>query len=74
MKKAMSKVAMIQELFNKQGESALDCRLHFDEAAFLQKMTPYIRNSLGLTTLNLVKSEKSDERVMPGTPIFNILK
>jgi len=74
MKKAMSKVAMIQELFNKNGESALDCRLHFDEAALLQKMIPYIRNTLNLTTLNLVKSEKSDERVMPGTPIFNILK
>jgi len=74
MKKAMSKVAMIEDLFAKQGESALDCRLHFDEAALLQKMIPYIRGSLGLTTLNLVKSEKSDERVMPGTPIFNILK
>lgn len=74
MKKAMSKVAMIQDLFNKNGESALDCRLHFDEAALLQKMIPYIRSTLGLTTLNLVKSEKSDERVMPGTPIFNILK
>ena len=74
MKKAMSKVAMIQELFAKHGEAALDCRLHFDEAALLTRLLPYIQSSLGLSVLNLVKSEKADERVMPGSPLFNILK
>ena len=73
-KKAMSFAMALVEKVKKNGLSALDVSLHFNEVQFLESQIPYFQKALKIEKINIITVDKLDEKLIPGEPVMTNFK
>lgn len=70
MKQAMHFIASIKEDFKKQGKSALNLQLPFDEKNLIEENSDFIKESLELKKLevSIFDSQDGKSKIKPGSP------